>query len=365
MGVSGRILPALAALALFACPGVAPAQSSWDETLKAAVKEGEVDVHGGPGELYENALKGAFRRDYPNIKINFSGLGGRNAIPKVLREREAGIYTLDVYVGGTLSLLQGLKPMGALAPLRQAFLLPEVTDDKAWYGGFESGWMDKDRALVYGFEAAVNPTAMVNWDFVSHDDLKTFEDLLKPQFAGKIVYDDPRLPGEGSANTQRLLVNFGPDFLKRLFAQQKIVYVTNQRQHAEWVVRGQYPIGIGTPTEQLAPFLRQGLGRNVAPLDGPLPRPTYSAAFGNVVVLDRAPHPNGAKIYLNWLLSKAGQTAWSTTGHNSRRLDVPHGAPEFFPKPGVAYQADQKEENIHLREEAVAIAKQYISERTQ
>ena len=54
-------------------------------------------------------------------------------------------------------------------------------------------------------------------------------------------------------------------------------------------------------------------------------------------LMDHAPHPNAAKVYINWLLSKAGQADWVKTGHNSRRLDVPHARPELFPLPGIPY----------------------------
>jgi len=121
--------------------GVAPAAraDTWDDTVKAAIAEGEVDVHGGPGELFHHILTDGFRQAFPQIKVNFSGLSGRDAIPKIVRERAGGIYTVDVYVGGSSSLLQSLKPIGAFAPIRPAFILPEVLDDKAWYGGLDGG----------------------------------------------------------------------------------------------------------------------------------------------------------------------------------------------------------------------------------
>ncbi|HLI19902.1 MAG TPA: hypothetical protein VKV32_02220, partial [Stellaceae bacterium] len=91
---------------------------TWDDTVKAAIAEGEVDVHGGPGELFLHVLTDGFRKAFPQIKINFSGQSGRDAIPKIVRERAAGVYTLDVYVGGSSSVLQSLKPINAFAPIR-------------------------------------------------------------------------------------------------------------------------------------------------------------------------------------------------------------------------------------------------------
>ena len=52
-------------------------------------------------------------------------------------------------------------------------------------------------------------------------------------------------------------------------------------------------------------------------------------AFGQLALMNRAPHPNAAKVFVNWLLSREGQSAFqriiSTPGEakNSRRIDVP------------------------------------------
>jgi ABC-type Fe3+ transport system substrate-binding protein len=349
-----------AAAALLGLPGPAAAAANWDEIVAAASKEGEVDVHGGPGKLYEETLTQGFQRAYPQIRINFSGFSGRDAIPKIAREREAGLYNWDVYVGGTQSVLTGLKPIGALAPLKPALVLPEVLDDEAWYGGLYSEWMDKEKTYVLGFEASSVPSVFVNWEFVSHDDLKTYQDLLKPQFADKIVWDDPRLPGQGGASGERMLINYGEVFLQRLYTGQKIAFIANPRQLADWLVRGRYPIGIGAAIESLEPFRQQGLGKNIAPLDVSLPHPTIAPGYGTVSLMDHAPHPNAATVYINWLLSKAGQSDWARFGHNSRRLDVPKGEPDYFPKAGVAYISEQSEEYMDLREKANAIAKQFI-----
>ncbi len=356
-----RLIAVLAfALPLSAASIAAADEPSWDALVKAATAEGEVDVHGGPGKLYEAALTEGFRAAYPEIKVSFSGSSGRDAIPQILREREAGVYNWDVYVGGTPSILQALKPAGAFAPLRPALILPEVLDDKAWYRGLDGAWMDKEKTYVLGFDTTVSAIMVVNWDFVPKAALTSYQDLLKPEFSGKIVWDDPRLPGQGVASAQTFLINFGSDFLRRLFAEQKIAYISNPRQNAEWVVRGRYPIGIATAVEELTPFQQQGLGKNIASFTGGLAKPTVGPGFGTVSLMDRAPHPNAAKLYINWLLSKAGQTDWAKTTHNSRRLDVPHAAPELFPQPGVTYVDDQNEENIPSRDEATKLAKQFI-----
>ena len=346
-------------LALLLLPRAAVAQS-WDEVLSAAKAEGEVDIHGGPGKVYEQVMTAGFKAAYPDIKLNFVGMSGRDAILQIERERAAGLSKWDVYVGGASSILTTLKPEGAFAPLRPALILPEVTDDKAWFGGFDAGWMDKEKKFVFAFDYTFSPLALVNWDFVSHDDLKSFRDLMKPQFAGKIVWDDPRLAGQGSLTAQALFNNFGADFLQKLFATQKIVFIANRRQEAEGIVRGAYPIGVAAPVDEVSQFQAQGLGKNILPFNGDVKALSGDTGFGTVSLMDKAPHPNAAKIYINWLLSKAGQTDWGKVARNSRRLDVTPAVPSEVPPAGMAYSNLQSEDQIPIRDQVAAIAAKNI-----
>jgi ABC-type Fe3+ transport system substrate-binding protein len=350
---------AFAALLVFvAAP--AKAQQSWDEVVKAAVAEGEVDVHGGPGKSYEQVLTTAFKATYPNIKLVFVGTSGRDVILQIMREREAGLFKWDVYVGGTPSILSTLKPAGAFAPLRPALILPEVTDDKVWRHGFDAGWMDKEKKYTFAFDYTFSPLAMVNWDVVSHDDLKSWADLMKPQFAGKIVWDDPRLPGQGLLTGQVFLKNFGAEFLQKLFSTQQIVFIANRRQEAEGVVRGTTPIGVAAPVDEIGQFQAQGLGQNIKRFDGDIKALSGDTGFGTVSLMDKAPHPNAAKVYINWLLSKAGQSEWGKVLRNSRRLDVAPGQPSEVPPDGVPYSNLQVEAEIPIRDQVVDIAKKNI-----
>jgi iron(III) transport system substrate-binding protein len=346
-------------LVLPAWAGPAAAES-WEDVVKAAVAEGEVDVHGGPGKSYEQVLTTGFKAAYPTIKLVFVGTSGRDVILQIMREREAGLYKWDVYVGGTPSILQTLKPAGAFAPLKPALILSEVTDDKAWRDGFDAGWMDKEKKFTFAFDYTFSPLALINWDVVAREDLKSFSDLLKPQFAGKIVWDDPRLPGQGLLVGQVLLKNFGAEFLQKLFSTQKIVFIANRRQEAEGVVRGNYPIGMAAPLDEVGQFQAQGLGQNIKPFNGDIKALSGDTGFGTVSLMDKSPHPNAAKVYINWLLSKAGQSDWGKVLRNSRRVDVPPGSPSGVPPPGMAYSNLQAEDQIPIRDQVADIAKNNI-----
>ncbi|HLY65513.1 MAG TPA: hypothetical protein VKU60_08260 [Chloroflexota bacterium] len=95
-----------------------------------------------------------------------------------------------------------------------------------------------------------------------------------------------------------------------------------------------------------------------------LQEPTYlNAGWGSVAILNKAPHPNATKVYLNWLLSKSGQeTIAQVSSYPSRRLDTSHeGLPDYaIPKQGVNYIDDASEENQRIKQEVLAYLKTAI-----
>ena len=185
--------------------------SNWASVLEKAKQEGLVVVHGAPGQRYAAVLKDAFQKKYPEIKVEFSGAANRTAIPRLLRERQAGIYNQDVWSSGSSAISQ-LKPAGVLQPLAP-FLREEIKADQNWFGGFAAGFTDTEQKFFYSFDGTVQNPIHVNWDFVKKAQIKSIQDLLKPEFANKIVWDDPRRGGSGNGASLTILENFGEEFL--------------------------------------------------------------------------------------------------------------------------------------------------------
>ena len=122
-----------------------------------------------------------------------------------------------------------------------------------------------------------------------------------------------------------------------------------------------YPITIGIEYTDLEDFRKQGLGKNI----GPLPESYWKAqqisvGFGGIGLVDRAPHPNAARVYINWILSKEGQEAFSRVPRNSRRTDVTPAFPELVPLPGKEYFIGQSEEFRDERVNMLSLAKKAI-----
>ncbi|HLY65796.1 MAG TPA: hypothetical protein VKU60_09705, partial [Chloroflexota bacterium] len=142
LGLS-RAVPLLLALVLAACGGAQPAGSGspvassfpeLDQLVAAAKREGALAVAGPQGAEVQQALSTAFTDRY-GIKVDYLGVGGPELPPRVQRERGGGVYQWDTFIVGTTTLLQGLKPMGALDPIEPELVLPEVRDPSSWRGG--------------------------------------------------------------------------------------------------------------------------------------------------------------------------------------------------------------------------------------
>jgi iron(III) transport system substrate-binding protein len=335
-------------------------QAEWDRLVAAARREGKVMVAGPPGDLYRRALT-SFQQAYPDVEVHYTGASGATFVPRLLSERQGEQYLWDVLVSASGQAAETLLPAGALDPLTPALVLPEVLADASWAGGFADGWMDVGQSHIYGFQGQVLNSIHVNRDLVPEVELRTVEELVEPRWRGKISFNDPRQAGSGVSEIMYWVLVFDDDYLRRVLGQD-VGLTQDLRQQVEWLVRGRYPIGVGVDTRQLLEFQREGLGKNVSILPyRPGVKPRMSTGFGSVMLMNRAPQPNAARLFVNWLLSPAGQAAWvEATDIPSRRLDVAAGAAEERPVAGVDYIIVNKQEYQPVRDQAVGIAREVL-----
>jgi iron(III) transport system substrate-binding protein len=340
--------PPKPAAASAAAPAAAEApgwQAEWDRLVAAARQEGKVVLFGPPGAANREAML-SFQKAYPEIQVELTGgQVGRDLVPRLLSERQAGQYLWDVYVGAPSSAYLELKPTGAVAPLRPALLRPEVLDESKWLGGFQDGWMDLDHERVYAFSLNLNWTVYVNRQLVPANELREVDELWDPKWKGKIAMIDPSGAGPGARVFGTLLLTKGEDKVRALF-QQDVALTRDGRQHAEWLVRGRYPIALAISPDELKPFQEQGVPLDhVQPLISDDPAASgLNAGRGAVVLLDRAPHPNAARLFVNWLLGpEAQRIVAEKSNYNSRRTDVPPVDPER--------QVDPTKDSVNLNHE--------------
>ncbi len=328
----------LGTLLLAGLIGSAAAESSWQEdwerVLKAAKQEGRVAVIGPTGTHRRDALSVPFEKKF-GLKVNYWGERGSGVPPRIGAERRAKQYLWDVNIGGTTTALTSFIPWGALDPLEPALILPEVKDPKKWRGGGME-FVGPGRRM-HIMSLSQHATLFINTNLVKTNEITSYKDLLDPKWKGKIVMDDPRKPGPGFGTFTFFFMHpdLGPDFIRALARHNPLV-LRNYRQELDFLAQGKYPILIGTSDSTAEARMKQGLP--IAIVD---PRQLKEGSdvnpqAGALALFNRTPHPNAAKVYVNWLLSKEGQTIWApASGYISSRLDVPTDhAPFRIPIPG-------------------------------
>lgn len=324
---SQSLAPAAPVTAPAAVAPVAPVKAAWEieweKTREAAQKEGQLVVPSQHAPGVRLALGQAFKSAF-GINIQWLAGGSSPLTVRIQAERRAGIYSVDVAMISHIMPYTVLKPAGILESLDKVLFLPEVTDpqeiQKVWrFGQLE--WVDKDHTILV-FTSVREIPLVVNTQLVKQGEIKSYRDLLKPEWKGKIVIYDPTM-GSGNGTTWAQAVGtelMSWDYLRQLVEQEPLLTRDN-RLGTEWVVRGKYPIGIAMNPDVIKEFTDVGAPLLRIRMD----EGTYcSSSAGVIAMLKNAPHPNTAKLYVNWLLGKDAQTAYSRTrAVPSNRLDVP------------------------------------------
>jgi ABC-type Fe3+ transport system substrate-binding protein len=194
-----------------------------------------------------------------------------------------------------------------------------------------------------------------NPNLLSPSEITSYQDLLQPRWRGKISMRDPRTAGagQGVAKFMYMTPSLGPEYLKQLFAVG-VVLSKDDRQVLDWIVRGDYLITLGQHDTTVVEMINKGLPLRQLSADDLAEGSFTTAGTGTLSVFTRPPHPNAVKVYLDWLLSREGQIAWSKAlGYPSRRRDVPtdHLDPATLPRPGVQYQQQYKESVLPVTQE--------------
>jgi iron(III) transport system substrate-binding protein len=324
-------------------------QVDWEKTVQAAKKEGQLVNYGGEEVTHPEILK-AFNKDYPEIKVTTASGHGSELGARILAERRAGKFLVDLYAGGPTTPYRVLYLSKALDPITPLFLFPEITDQSKWFTG-KHNYADPENRYLFLFEGTVSggATIYVNTRHVNTAEFKSYWDLLQPKWKGKILFMDPKSSSLG-LNASTSLFNdpdIGPEFLKRLFTEMDVAISGNRRQGTDWLLSGKYYLCFACRDTEMA--IKQGLPvGEVDPLSLKEGANEIGGGSSSVLAfLNKAPHPNAAKVFINWFLSRQGQILWQRVmnkvvveGSDSMRIDIPKDdvLPDAKRMPGRNYR---------------------------
>ena len=232
------------------------------------------------------AIIAGFTRKYPLLKAQTLRTTGEKLRQRVLAEAAAGQFFSDVVS------VSGLE-MGVLKSknLLQPYVPPEAES-------YPAGAKDRDgyytaiyaRNFVIGYNTAMIP---------EKDRPKDWPDLVEPRWKGKFGIDEEEFEWYGT-----IIDYWGREkagkYMKALAAQQPQL----RRGHsllAQLMAAGEFPVAL------VFPFEIEQLKRRGAPVDWSATSDPIVTSINVVALSAKAPHPNGAKLLINYILSEEGQ----------------------------------------------------------
>jgi iron(III) transport system substrate-binding protein len=273
---------------------LAQSSSEWPKVVEAARREGKVVLYSAlVGAPSTERIAKAFEAKY-GIPVDTLEARASELLERVRTEQASGRSLGDVSYNGSTATERQMGdsvfvPHGALSGASR--LAAPFTGDGT-----------RVPAFVIHFGILVN-TELVK----SSDEPRSWKDLLLPRWKGQILADDVHPVGSGSLFFQATYGKLGRDFHEKLAAQDPS-FTRDPRGSQRRVARGEYPIFL--PSSLAAMKELEGLPlKTVVPSEGAVYVLYQTAVFKN------APHPNAARLFMDFLLSDEAQAIYAEDGY--------------------------------------------------
>lgn len=300
----------LIGLAAFSSPNPIFSQEPQDpKVIDAARKEGEVVWYTTMSLDQSKQFADHFHNRYPFVKPTVFRTGGGSLINKILTEARAGRHDWDV-AQGTADMVPPLMERNLFAP----------------YLSSERKMIDDDLKDGKGYWTSVyvNPVVLgYNVKMVKAGDLpRTYDDLLGSRWKGrKISIDDNYF-----TFLQGLIGAWGREktvaYFKKLASQDPVV-TGGSTVRVQLAAAGEFPLVIA-----YAPIIQNYKARG-APVDW-VPLEPVIVSVTTIHLGDKARHPNAAKLFIDFSLSKEGQEKLWDFQRVPVRRDVEPKPPRLF-----------------------------------
>lgn len=269
--------------------------------VEKAKAEGEVVLYTAWGLDTVQALQKAFAKKYPFINFEVRRTGSERLLTITITEHKQKLFRADVFSGSHLAMINH-KKVGHLqryVSAEQRAFPKEYKDADGYWTAF---YMDT-RVLAYNTR-----------QLAREDAPKTYEDLLLPKWKGKMAMDDADYILYGSL-LEMLGRERGRSYMKKL-AQQDLIIRSGHSLLTQLLIGGEFPIYLDGFGSNIEKFKAQG-----APLDWTALEPVI-VSLNPVGMAVNAPHPNSARLLVDFLLSKEGQEVGKNVGKIPARLEV-------------------------------------------
>jgi iron(III) transport system substrate-binding protein len=278
--------------------------AAWaDETMDLAKKEGKVVWYSSLSLPIAQEICNAYNAKHTGIECVLHRSGSGKLYTRWRNEAKSGIYEADVLHTSNIGHFVSLRKAKAIIQYA-----PKGTDK------YNPNFVEKDhywtilRASVY---APAYNTSKVS----EAEAPKTWKDLLDPKWKGKLVQAHPSYSGFVSVGMAGLVKMFGWDYIDKL-ATQKPRIVQSVVDSTSYIVRGEALTGATGLYNDFDPI------KNGEPIKVIFPPEGVPFIASAQAIFTKAPHPNAAKVFSDWLFSAEAQQLLVNHGLYSGNPDV-------------------------------------------
>ena len=365
-------------------PGASAFEAEWEALKAAAREEGRLVLASGnnSSRALTPPIRDAFGKQF-GIQVTVAGGRGSEQFARIGAERQGGRYEIDLLILGRRHMGESFGPAGFLTPIQDQLFHPDALDTSKWWG--ERLWfrepegVEPKYSVAFSVSAYPNPlTPSYNTELVTEADIAAINsawDFLDLKWKDKIIALSPLATGISSG-----LIDIyahpalGPRWIERFFSRElDVTFAADDRQIVDSIAFGGHALAFfGQGAEgSLVALAREGLP--VARWSKNLQEGGRLSANSSYVwlgMLDQAPHPNAAKLFVNWWLTQEGQTAYNTLSATtdlppSLREDVPVGISDPLAQrvPGAEYDMSSLDTSLpDNRAEAIEFAQRVFLE---
>jgi iron(III) transport system substrate-binding protein len=334
-------------LASGAARAQAGSDAEWNKLVAAAKQEAEIVIIVPPSSSHRDFLAREWPKAFPDIKLSQTSVTPGQQFARVSLERSAGKYLWDLVFTGSDNAFQ-LRDAGMLDPVRDEFFAADVKNPATW-GGWDEAFADTAATYVFTSRTFLK-MPFYNAKLLAPDKVKAegTKIFLDPALKHKVIWDDPAFGGSGRTFAPVMLRLLGEEGLRQ-FVSRQVVFTSQMSDLVDRMARGQYIMSLGPVLTGLLDRYRDaGVALDIRPLGNTPSLGAYgNTGASNIVVMKNRPHPNAARVFLNWYLSKPIEAALAKEmGEDTRRTDVPQQVdPAQQRLPGIKYYDAQREEN--------------------
>jgi iron(III) transport system substrate-binding protein len=309
----------LLAVAIALLLGGPPAYAIDAAVIEAARKEGEVNWYST--QIVNQLVRpvaAAFEKKYPGIKVRYSRANANEVAIKIINESAARRPQADVFDG--TSTVVPLKRLGIVEKWQPeaAKAYPDLYKDPQGY------WVASNIYInTPGYNTSLVPTGT---------EPRTYQDLLDPKWAGKMAWNSLPSASGGAGFIGNVLAEMGErDGMAylRAFSKQKVANVAGAaREVLDQVIAGEYAIGLQIFNHHAVISAKKG-----APVDWIKMEPA-TGTLSVISIQKNAPHPNAAKLLVDFIISKEGQQIYRNADYLTADPEVPAREPSLKPEDG-------------------------------